>query len=114
MTANQERYARLYAVAGTAYREAYGRDGLGFEPAMQRAVQAVLSALGDNPNHVAELGTTAYTIQHPLACRPDLLACPYSGATLEGPPTERGRYRVVLGVEGDLLLAGRVEEDRCE
>lgn len=109
MTATQERVARLYAVAWQAYGEAWAVDGLAGQKAMERAVQAVLKALGDNPNHIADLGEDVYTIQHPLACRPDLLACPYSGAIFENPPVERGRYKVVEE-HGALLLAGKVDE----
>lgn len=104
-----ERLQRLYVAAGVAYRDACVADGLGHVPALERAVQAVLKALGDKPYHVIEYGEEAFTLQHPLTCRPDLLACPFSRARVAGPEVELGRYGVTL-VDGDLVPLQREED----
>lgn len=100
----REGFAALSAVAWTAYGEAYQQDGLGGKQAMERAVQAVLKWLGDRPYHVIEYGEDKFVIQHPLTCRPNLLACPASQAGVheDDVPDELGRYAVTV-VDGRLV-----------
>lgn len=72
--------------------------------------------LDDDDGHVVELGETGWAIQHPLACRPNLLDCPTHRAVdtfmdaRVGPPVDPGRYVVVVGAGGGVKfvrLAGR-------
>lgn len=111
----EHRMAALYRVAWQAYAEAYTQDGLAGRSAMERAVQAVLRWLGDRPYHVGDFGEHAFTIAHPLACRPNLLDCPYSGVGVEEPPGKLGRYRLSLDDDGRLLIGDQLpinEEER--
>jgi hypothetical protein len=63
----------------------------------------------DNGQHVIEFRADGWTIMHPLACRPDLFACPVNrvaGVGLTEPPAALGRYEVSLNDAGDQLLIG--------
>ena len=44
--------------------------------------------------HVVEFDAYGYGLQHPVACRPNLLRCPYNVhlASLDEPAREPGRY----------------------
>lgn len=60
------------------------------------------------PDHVVEIGPGDWTLQHPLACRPDLLACRFNAAmhrTFPEPPdVEPGRYAALLDEDGFVVL----------
>lgn len=60
------------------------------------------------PDHIVDLGPGDWTMQHPLACRPDLLACPFNAAmhrTFPEPPDAApGRYRAVMDEGGFIVL----------
>lgn len=59
--------------------------------------------------HVVDFTDTGWTMQHPLACRSGLFACPVNVAldtyTAGPPPAGPGRYPVELGAD-DLPIIG--------
>lgn len=49
--------------------------------------------------HIVEFTETEYALQHPRACRPDLLSCPYNIYLREykdEPDQAPGRYKMAL------------------
>lgn len=63
-------------------------------------------------DHYAEFTVTAWVVQHPLHCRPDMLSCVVSRrmqAEVDGPPEQGpGRYRArIVGGELEFVPAGR-------
>lgn len=74
--------------------EALARDGL---------------LLGDDSGHIIEFRPDGWTIQHPLACRPNLFACPVNRAAehdLAGGEVPPGRYECEVNDIGDRFLIG--------
>ncbi|MGW5556879.1 DUF6085 family protein [Micromonospora sp. NPDC003944] len=72
-----------------------------------------LAPVDDDPRHIIEFRPAGWTIKHPLACRPNLFACPFNRAALalDSPPAKYGRYVVDLsdeGVSGDLVVGDRI------
>lgn len=77
------------------------------EPAIRFAV-AILAALDDDPEHIIDLRADGWTIKHPLACRPDLFACPVNRAAerdlTEQPAMPAGQYRCLVGADGAFVV----------
>lgn len=69
----------------------------------EQIVAAVRSALSDQ-RHVVEFGPDGYGLQHPLSCRPDLLACPMDEMmrSFDGPPRKPGRYLAWFNEHGEV------------
>ncbi len=71
----------------------------------------------DDDQHIVELRESGWTIQHPLACRPDLFACPVNRAAerdLAEPPGVLGRFEVTVNDLDDRLLIGdRIDVDEA-
>lgn len=61
----------------------------------------------DSQRHVIELRDDGWTIQHPLACRPDLFSCPHNRAALAIHPDRRGQYICTINSEGALEITGK-------
>lgn len=65
--------------------------------------------------HVVDLRPDGWTIQHPLACRPNLFDCPVNRAAERGlrerPPVPDGWYVCSIGETGGLIVGGRVDTD---
>jgi len=68
--------------------------------------------------HVIEIRTDGWTIQHPLSCRPNLFDCPVNRVAeadlepLTGPPAPPGRYECGVNDIGDRFLLGdRVDQE---
>lgn len=60
--------------------------------------------------HIVDFTETGFVVQHPLACRPNLLACHYSDAYFDGPlGDEPGSYRFRFNGDGEPELLGRVK-----
>jgi hypothetical protein len=76
--------------------------------------ESILTHLCDSPeDHIIEFRAEGWTIQHPLACHPDLSACPVNRlaeAQLTRPPKVLGRFECSIGDLGDTLMIG----DRIE
>jgi hypothetical protein len=68
----------------------------------------------ETDQHVIEFRADGWTIQHPLACRPNLFDCPFNRVAerdLEGPPAELGRFPCRLDEDGRLTLEVRASND---
>lgn len=62
--------------------------------------------------HVADFSMDSFGLQHPAACRPDLLSCPVNRAfnALESSPVDDyGRYVVALDDDGVLVVGERIQ-----
>jgi hypothetical protein len=74
------------------------------ENARLRAEVDRLRALMAGEDHILHCDDVGWAIQHPIACRPDLLSCPFNDALnlyMDGPPPEGiGRYVVTLDSDG--------------
>lgn len=61
--------------------------------------------------HVVDLRTDGWTVQHPLACRPNLFACPVNRAAerdlTERPSQAPGQYVCALNADGLLEIGAR-------
>lgn len=60
-------------------------------------VKALREVIGEQ-RHIVDIGSESFGLQHPIGCRPNLLACPVGAAlhALDGPPAAVGRYVVTL------------------
>lgn len=69
--------------------------------------------LSESPEHVIEFTEQGWTIMHPIACRPDLFACPVNRAAgdtvRKGAPPDNGRYVCSLDEDGQFVVGRRVE-----
>ena len=70
------------------------------------AEAAYLASIIGPTYHVFEQAGNEHSLQHPVACRPDLLGCEVQKLTakLTEPPVPDGRYRVDLS-DGELVFA---------
>lgn len=62
--------------------------------------------------HVIEIREDGWTIQHPLACRPNLFDCPVNraaGRELREPPGEFGRFECGLADDGNFIIGSEVQ-----
>jgi len=66
-----------------------------------REIARLRATLGEQ-RHIVDVTATQFGLQHPVECRPDLLACPVRIAlnALDGPPMPVGRYVVTLDDDG--------------
>ncbi|WP_036391697.1 DUF6085 family protein [Micromonospora chokoriensis] len=83
-------------------------------PAMVAEIKRLRAALAeDEPHHIIEFLPDGWvTLQHPLACRPTLAACPVNELVMEldGSPVPPGRYECEVNDLGDrLLILDRVD-----
>jgi hypothetical protein len=103
-------------VAGTGLQITLDQPGAGVlvlrlpaGPARALA-EAILTRLSDSPDdHTIEFGANGWTIQHPLACRPNLFDCPVNriaAAEFYLPQGLLGRFECSLNDLGDTLLIG--------
>lgn len=68
--------------------------------------------LSESPEHVIEFTDEGWTIMHPVACRPDLFACPVNraaGDMVRSPVPRNGRYACALDGDGQFAVGRRVE-----
>ena len=61
------------------------------------------------PHHIVCFTERGFTIKHPVACRPNLFACPVNdaGEALDGSPAELGTWVCDLDEFGSLRLLER-------
>lgn len=101
-------------------------SSLSDEEAGYTLIAAAIQALGAPPDeddrHVLQISANGWAIQHPLACRPDLLSCPvHQAAGKAREPMEQlsqrlnrqlGHGRYVCGVHDDarFYVGERIEE----
>jgi len=74
----------------------------------------LLHLLDADPRHLVKFDADHWVLQHPLACRPNLFACPLNRVGFPGPPDVLGVYVVGLNDAGDELLLGGLVPDRAE
>lgn len=70
---------------------------------------------GPRETHIIELRADGWTIQHPLACRPNLFDCPVNRVAerdLTDAPAMLGRFECQINDLGDRLLIGDPAGDR--
>lgn len=70
--------------------------------------------LSESPEHVIEFTDQGWTIMHPIACRPDLFACPVNRAAGDrieqrGQWISDGRYVCSVTDDGRFVVGRRVE-----
>lgn len=72
-------------------------------------VAELLNADDSPPWHLIEFRGDGWTIQHPLACKPDLFACRYNRLTssMGPPPIGFGVYRCDVDDDGRLKVGDR-------
>lgn len=72
---------------------------------VEDVIRAADEAADPETRHVIEFRADGWTLKHPLACRPDLFACPLNQVAEEmsGPLAAPGRYEVELNDLGDRL-----------
>jgi hypothetical protein len=82
-----------------------------FAGVLAAEVKRLRILLGDSPEHVIQITDDGWTIMHPIACRPDLFACPVNraaGDRLKTPIGPNGRYVCSLE-DGQFTIGRRVE-----
>jgi hypothetical protein len=75
-----------------------------------RKLTAELAKYRGDDRHIIDLREDGWTIQHPLACRPNLFAClvnKAAGEDLTGPPVEIGQFYCDVA-DGRLTILDRV------
>ncbi|MFI5852287.1 DUF6085 family protein [Micromonospora chalcea] len=84
---------------------------------LQAYGEVLLASLDISPRHIIDFRADGWTIQHPLACRPDLFNCPVNRVAgldlsqLDGPPVPPGRYECSANDLGDrFLLGNRIDQ----
>lgn len=78
-----------------------------------RLLRAKLREYERDDRHIIELREDGFTIQHPLACRPNLFDCQYNLAardTLDEAPGELGRFYCSTDDYMDLVIEERVPD----
>lgn len=85
------------------------------ERELEEEIERLQELLGPE-HHVFETNPSGWAIQHPPACRPDMLACPISQASMEfdEPPVPDGRWRVEIDGHGDLQFAALTVRSKKE
>jgi hypothetical protein len=77
-----------------------------------RQLRAELATYKRDDRHIVDLRADGWTIQHPMACRPNLFDCPVNraaGVDLTGPPAEIGQFYCDL-VDGWFAILDRVPQ----
>lgn len=77
-------------------------------------LRAELAGYRGDTRHIIDLRPLSFTIQHPLACRPNLFDCPYNGAArqvdVDNNAGLTGRFYCELQPEGWLAILDRVPD----
>lgn len=87
-------------------------DDIAFAALIKAAADHLRTFIGD-VDHVIEFRITHWTLQHPLACRPDLLSCPFTDEVVHDmvgrhtAPAPPGLYVLTLAEGGTPRFTAR-------
>lgn len=68
-----------------------------------------LEPVDTDEGHVIQLDEEGWTIKHPLACCPNLFACPFNKAAVRLDGVVLGRYRCWVNPSSELVLGEAVQ-----